>query len=180
MEELALGSVVSLWLLFGLSTGIILAFIVLVAVLFSRDLNRGVTTMISESILPDLGGRKDLFLGNLEKELKRRGLIPRVPLDKESDLVYRDFFNEVKVNVAEEGPNLRFGYRISAATAAVTLGVILLIPFVVGSVVLFALALLRRNNIQLTLNEAGQSARILTAGELARGGAGSSTQANSA
>jgi hypothetical protein len=164
VEELALGSVVSLWLLFGLTTGIILAVIVLVAVLFSRDLNRGITTMISETLLAGLGGKKGLFLGNLERELKRRGLIPRVPLNREADLVYRDFFNEVKVNVSEEGPNLRFGYRISAATGALVLGVLLLIPFAVGSVVLFALALLRRNSIQLTLNEAGQSAVVLSSG----------------
>jgi hypothetical protein len=162
VEELVLGSVVSLWLLFGLTTGIILAVIVLVAVLFSRDLNRGITTMISETILAGLGGKKEVFLANLERELKRRGLIPRVPLNKEADLVYRDFFNEVKVNVSEEGTNLRFGYRISAATGALVLGVILLIPFVVGSAVLFALALLRRNNVQLTLDEAGRSAVALS------------------
>lgn len=164
MEGLVLGSVVSLWLLFGLTTGIILAVIVLVAVVFSRDLNSGITTMISETILVGLGARKELFLGNLERELKRRGLIPRVPLNKEADLVYRDFFDEVKINVSEEGPNLRFGYRISAATGALVLGVILLIPFVVGSAVLFALAMLRRNSIQLTLNEAGQSAVVLSGG----------------
>lgn len=164
MEGLVLGSVVSLWLLFGLTTGIILAVIVLVAVVFSRDLNSGITTMISETILVGLGARKELFLGNLERELKRRGLIPRVPLNKEADLVYRDFFDEVKINVSEEGPNLRFGYRISAATGALVLGVILLIPFVVGSAVLFALAMLRRNSIQLALNEAGQSAGVLSGG----------------
>ena len=162
MLEFALGSVVSLWLLFGLATGIILAVIVLVAVLFSRDLNRGITTMISETVMSGLAGKKELYLGNLEKELKRRGLIPRVPLNKEADLVYRDFFNEVRIQVAEEGPWLRFSYRISAATGAVALGVILLIPFVVGSVVLFALALLRRNNIQMTLTEAGRSAETVS------------------
>jgi hypothetical protein len=159
--EIALGSDVSLWLLFGLTTGIILAIIVLVGVLFSRDLNRGITTMISEAIFPGLGGKRELFLGILEKELKRRGLIPRVPLDKEVDLIYRDFFNEVRIYVTQEGAGLRFGYRISATAGAVTLGVILLIPFVIGSVVLFALAILRRNNTQLTLHEAGQAAEIL-------------------
>ena len=41
MVEIALGSVVSLWLLFGLATGIILAIIVLVTVLFSRDPEQG-------------------------------------------------------------------------------------------------------------------------------------------
>jgi hypothetical protein len=162
MVELVLGSVVSLWLLFGLITGITLAVIVVVAVLFSRDLNRGITTMISETIFPGFGGKRDQFLGNLEKELKRRGLIPRVPLDKEADLIYRDFFNEVKIHVTQEGTALRFGYRISAATGAVTLGVLLLIPFVIGSVALFTLAILRRNNTQLTLNEAGQAAEILS------------------
>jgi hypothetical protein len=162
MVELVIGSVVSLWLLFGLTTGIILAVIVLVGVLFSRDLNRGITTMISEIIFPGLGGKKELFLENLEKELRRRGLIPRIPLDKEVNLIYRDFFNEVRIYVTQEGTSLRFGYRISAASGAVTLGVILLVPFVIGSVVLFALAILRRNNTQLTLREAGQAAEILT------------------
>jgi hypothetical protein len=162
MIGLALGSVVSLWLLFGLATGIALAVIVLVAVLFTRDLNRGITTVISETILPGLGGKRDLFLANLEKELKRRSLIPRVPLDKGAELVYRDFFNEVEIHVTQEGTDLRFGYRISVATGAVTLGVILLIPFIIGSVVLFALVILRRNNIQLTLNESGKSAEILS------------------
>ena len=89
-------------------------------------------------------------------------LIPRVPLNKEADLIYRDFFNEVRIQVTEDGPRLRFSYRISAATGAVALGVILLIPFIVGSVVLFALALLRRNNIQMTLREAGRSAEIIS------------------
>jgi hypothetical protein len=160
--ELALGSVVSLWLLFGLATGIVLAVIVLVAVLFTRDLNRGITTIVSETIFQGIGEKKALFLGNLEKELKRRGLIPRVPLDKETDLIYRDFFNEVKVYVTQEGKDLRFGYRISAATGAVALGVILLIPFVIGSIVLFALAVLRRTNTQLILDESGRSAEILS------------------
>ena len=162
MVELALGSVVSLWLLFGLATGIVLAVIVLVAVLFSRDLNRGITTIVSETIFPGLGGWKEPFLENLEKELKRRGLIPRVPLGKEADLIYRDFFNEVKVYAVQEGADLRFGYRISAAPGAVALGVILLIPFVIGSVVLFALAMLRRENTQLILNESGRAAEILS------------------
>lgn len=164
MVEIALGSVVSLWLLFGLATGIILAIIVLVTVLFSRDLNRGITTTISEVILTGLGDRKESFLANLEKELKRRGLIPRVPLEKEADLIYRDFFNEVRIYATQEGTALRFGFRTSATSSAVTLGVILLIPFVVGSVVLFALAILRRNNTQTTLREAGQAAELLTLG----------------
>ena len=162
MIELALGSVVSIWLLFGFATGIVLALIVLVAVLFTRDLNRGITTIVSETIFPGIGEKKALFLGNLEKELKRRGLIPRVPLDKETDLIYRDFFNEVKVYATQEGKDLRFGYRISAATGAVALGVILLIPFVIGSVVLFALAVLRRTNTQLILNESGRAAETLS------------------
>ena len=165
MIELALGSVVSLWLLFGLMTGITLGVIVLLAVLFSRDLKRGVTTMVSETLAPGLGSKTDVFLSNLEKELKRRGLIPRVPLDKGADLIYRDFFNEVKISVAQDGTGLRFGYRISAATSAVVLGVVLLIPFVVGSAVLFALAILRRDNLKLTLDEAGRIADVLTRGD---------------
>jgi hypothetical protein len=162
MIELALGSVVSLWLLFGLMTGITLSVIVLLAVLFSRDLNRGVTTLVSERLFPGLGMKTDSFLANLEKELKRRGVIPRVPLDKGADLVYRDFFNEVKIQVTQDGTSLRFGYRISASMGAVVLGVILLIPFVVGSAVLFALAVLRRDNLRMTLNEAGRVAEILS------------------
>ncbi|MGA2663538.1 MAG: hypothetical protein ABSF83_01150 [Nitrososphaerales archaeon] len=162
MVELALGSIVSLWLLFGLATGIILAVIVAVGVLFSRDLNRGITTTISEVVFPGLGGSKGVFLGNLEKELKRRGLIPRVPLGRDGDLVYRDFFNEIQIQVTQDGAFLRFGYRTSATPSAVALGVILLIPFVVGSVVLFALAILRRNNTQTTLREAGEAAAMIS------------------
>ena len=142
-------------------SGITLAVIVVIAVLFSRDLNRGVTTIVSETWLPGLGEKREQFLGNLEKELKRRGLIPRVPLNKEADLIYRDFFNEVKIQVAQEGTGLRFSYRVSAANGAVALGVILLVPLVVGSVVLFGLAILRRNNILLTLNESGRVADLL-------------------
>ena len=159
---MALGSIVSLWLLFGVATGIALAVIVLVGVIFSRDLNRGITTSISEAIFENLGNSKDLFLSNLESELKRRGLIPRVPLEKNMDLIYRDFFNEVRIYVTPEGHNLRLSYRISATTEAVALGVVLLIPFVIGSVVLFGLAIMRRSNTQHTIEEAGVSAAILT------------------
>lgn len=161
---MAVGSVVSLWLLFGLATGIILAIIVLVGVIFSRDLNRGITTSINESLYPGMPGKKDQFLSNLEKELKRRGLIPRVPLEKNVDLIYRDFFNEVRVYVTQENSNIRMGYRISATSWAIALGVILLIPFVVGSIVLFALAIMRRMSIQHMLEEAGKSAAILSEG----------------
>jgi hypothetical protein len=158
-----IGSIVSLWLLFGIVTGIILAIIVLVAVIFSRDLNRGITTSISETIFEGATD-KEMFLSNFEKELKRRGLVPRIPLEKNVDLIYRDFFNEVRINVTPEGSNLRLGYRVSATSEAITLGVILLIPFVIGSVVLFALAILRRVNTQHTIDEAGLSAAILCRG----------------
>jgi hypothetical protein len=159
---LALGSIVSLWLFFGLATGIVLAIIVLVGVIFSRDLNRGVTTSIRETIYEGLGGKKEVFLSNLEKELKRRGVVPRVPLEKNVDLIYRDFLNEVRIYVLPEGPNLRLGYRISATAGAIVLGVLLLIPFVVGSIVLFALAVLKRTHTQQMVDEAGHSAAILS------------------
>ena len=160
MLELELGSVVSLWLLFGIATGIILAIIVLVGVIFSRDLNRGITTSISETIFEGAWDKKDVFLANFEKELKRRGLVPRVPLEKNVDLIYRDFFNEVRIYVTQEGPNLRLGYRMSATPGAIALGVILLIPFVIGSIVLFAI--LRRMNTQHVIEQAGLSAAILS------------------
>jgi len=160
--ELALGSVVSLWLLFGLVTGIALAIVVLVGVIFSRDLNRGITTSITETVLERMADKKEVFMANFEKELKRRGLIPRIPLEKNVDLIYRDFFNEVRVYVVAEGPHLRLGYRVSATTEAVALGVILLVPLVIGSFVLFALAILRRTNTQQMLNQAAQSAAILS------------------
>jgi hypothetical protein len=159
---MALGSIVSLWLLFGVATGIALGVIVLVGVIFSRDLNRGITTAINETIFENLGNGKDLFLSNLESELKRRGLIPRVPLEKNMDLIYRDFFNEVRIYVTPEGHNLRLSYRISATTGAIALGVVLLIPFVIGSVVLFGLAILGRTNTQHTIEQAGVSAATLT------------------
>jgi hypothetical protein len=161
---LVLGSIVSLWLFFGLATGIVLAIIVLVGVVFSRDLNRGITTTIREIIFENETEKKDVFLSNLEKELKRRGLIPRVPLEKNVDLIYRDFFNEVRIYVSQEGPNLRLSYRISATPGAIALGVLLLIPFVVGSIVLFALAILKRTNTQQTIDESGLSAAILSRG----------------
>lgn len=160
MLELA-GSIVSLWLLFGVATGIALAVIVLVGVIFSRDLNRGITTSISEALLEGLGDRKDSFLTEFEKELKRRGMVPRIPLEKNIDLIYRDFFNEVRINVIPEGKNLRLSYRISASTGAIVLGIVLLIPFVVGSIVLFALAIMRRTSTQHTIDEAAASAVIL-------------------
>jgi hypothetical protein len=161
MLGLAVGSIVSLWLLFGVATGIALAVIVLVGVIFSRDLNRGVTTSISETIFEGLGDRKETFLSEVEKELKRRGLVPRVPLEKNVDLIYRDFFNEVRIYVTPEGRNLRLSYRISATTGAIVLGVLLLIPFVVGSIVLFSLSVLRRSNTQHTIDQSGVSAATL-------------------
>ncbi len=161
MLGLAIGSVVSLWLLFGVATGIALAVIVLLGVIFSRDLSRGITTAISETIFEGIGDRKVAFLSELEKELKRRGLVPRVPLEKNVDLIYRDFFSEVRIYVIPEGRNLRLSYRISATTEAVALGVLLLIPFVVGSIVLFSLATLRRTSTQHTIDQAGVSAATL-------------------
>ena len=86
-----------------------------------------------------------MFLGNLEKELSRRGIIPRKPLDTASDLVYRDFFNEVRIYATQEGKHLRYGYRSSATNEAIAIGIVFLIPFVIGSVVIFTLSLLRRN-----------------------------------
>jgi hypothetical protein len=159
---LAVGPTISTWLLFGLITGIILALIVLISVIFSRDLKRGITTTINENLLEGLGERKVLFLGNLEKELTRRGVIPRKPLDTASDLVYRDFFNEVRIYAVQEGKHLRYGYRSSSTNEAIALGVLLLIPFIIGSVVVFTLSLLRRNSTNRAMFEAGQSAAILT------------------
>jgi hypothetical protein len=167
---LTVGPEVSLWLLFGLITGIILALIVLLSVIFLRDLKRGITTTINERLIEGLGERKVMFLGNLEEELTRRGIIPRKPLDTASDLVYRDFFNEVRIYAIQEGKHLRYGYRSSSTNEAVALGVVLLVPFVLGSVVIFvlgsvvifALSFLRRNNTNRALFEAGQSAALLT------------------
>jgi len=81
-----------------------------------------------------------LFLGSLENELARRGIVPRKSLDKSCDLVYRS----------------------SSTNGSVALGILLLIPFVVGSVVVFTLSLLRRNSANRALFEAGQSATLLT------------------
>ena len=162
MLVLAIAPAYSLLLLFGLSTGIILAVIVLLSVIFSRDLRRGVTTTINESLLEGLGDKKEIFLGNLEHELARLAIIPRKPLGSGSDLIYRDFFNEVKIYATPEGKHLRYGYRISSTNIAVVLGVILLIPFVIGSVVVFTLALLRRNSTSRALAEAGRSAVLLS------------------
>lgn len=153
----------SLLLLFGLFTGIILAIVVLLGVVFSRDLKRGITTTINETLLEGLGDRKEMFLGNLEKELVRRAIIPRKPLNAESDLIYRDFFNEVRIYATQEGKHLRYGYRISSTDEAIALGVILLIPFVIGSVMVFTLALLRRSSTARSMFEAGQAATLLSA-----------------
>lgn len=162
MLVLAIAPAYSLVILFGLFTGIILAVIVMLGVIFSRDLKRGITTTINEMLLEGLGDRKDIFLGNLEQELARRGIIPRKPLDTASDLIYRDFFNEVRIYAVPEGKDLRYGYRTSSTNEAVALGAILLIPFVIGSVVVFTFAILRRNNTTHALMEAGQSAAILS------------------
>lgn len=159
---MAVGPAVSLWLLFGFLTGVVLALMILLAVIFSRDLKRGITTTINESLIEGLGERKGLFLGNLEAELTRRGVIPRKPLDTASDLVYRDFFNEVRIYAIPEGKHLRYGYRSSSTNEAVALGVVLLIPLVVGSLVIVTLSLLRRNSTNRALFEAGQSAALLT------------------
>ena len=51
ITSLAFGPAASLWLLLGLGTGIILALIVLLGVVFSRDLKRGITTTINEDTL---------------------------------------------------------------------------------------------------------------------------------
>jgi len=159
---MAIAPAYSLLLLFGFSTGIILAIVVLLSVIFSRDLRRGITTTINESLFEGLADRKDLFLGNLEKELVRRAIIPRKPLESGNDLIYRDFFNEVRIYANPEGKHLRYGYRISSTNEAVALGVILLIPFVIGSVMVFTLALLRRSSTTRALVEAGHAAALLS------------------
>lgn len=79
----------------------------------------------------------------------------------ESDLIYHNFLNEAKIYATSEGKHLRYGYRISSTNEAVVLGVLLLIPFVIGSVVVFTLALLRRSSTSHALLEAGQSAAVL-------------------
>jgi hypothetical protein len=162
MLALAIVPAYSSVLLFGLFTGIILAVVVLLSVIFSRDLKRGITTTIDESLLEGLADRKEIFLGNLEQELARRAIIPRKPLGSGSDLIYRDFFNEVKIYATPEGKHLRYGYRISSTNEAVALGVVLLIPFVIGSVMVFTLALLRRSSTTRALLEAGQAAALLS------------------
>jgi hypothetical protein len=168
----ALGPTISLWLLFGFATGIFLAIIALLAVIFSRDLKRGITTTINETVYEDLGEMKGVFLANLDKELVRRGVIPRKPLERGPDLIYRDFFNEVRIYAAPEDANLRFGFRSSSTKWAICLGVILLVPFVIGSVVIFYLAFLRRESTHAALMEAGTTAAMLcrqkTAGSLVR------------
>lgn len=161
VQFVALGPTISTWLLFGFATGIFLAIIALLAVVFSRDLKRGITTTISETLFDGLGGTKDAFLSNLDKELVRRGVIPRKPLEKGPDLIYRDFFNEIRIYVAQEGPDLRFGFRSSSTRWVVWLGVVLLVPFVVGSIVIFYLAYLSRESTRVALVEAGVSAALL-------------------
>jgi hypothetical protein len=158
---LAIGSLASSWLLLGFTTGIILAMVALLGVVFSRDLKRGITTTINETLFEDLGDKKEEFMGSLEKELTRRGMVPRIPLEKGIDLIYRDFFTEVRIYASPEDAHLRFSYRISATTSAIALGILFLVPFVVGSFVVFALAILRHNNTYRTIQEASQTAALL-------------------
>jgi hypothetical protein len=158
---LAIDSLASSWLLVGFTTGVIFALVALLGVVFSRDLKRGITTTINETLFEGLGDKKEEFLVSLEKELTRRGMVPRIPLEKGIDLIYRDFFTEVRIYAVPEDAHLRLSYRISATTSAIALGVIFLVPFVVGSFVVFALALLRHNNTYRTIEEASQTAVLL-------------------
>jgi len=77
-------------------------------------------------------------------------------------LVYRDFFSEVRIYAVQEGRHLRYGYRSSATNEAIAIGIVFLIPFVVGSVVIFTLSILRRNSTTQAMREAGQAAALLT------------------
>ncbi len=154
------GSFFDFWFLIGLSTGTVLAIIVVLSVIFSRGMKRGITVTINERLLDGLASKRDLFLSNLEIELQRRGMIARKPLERGYDLIYRDFFNEARIYANPEGPNLRYGYRISATNQAIVLGIVLLIPFIIGAAVVVFLALLRHNNIRQSLQEAAETSAI--------------------
>ncbi len=154
------GSFFDFWFLIGLSTGTVLAIIVVLSVIFSRGMKKGITVTINERLFDGLASKRDRFLSNLETELQRRGMIARKPLEQGYDLIYRDFFNEARIYSSPEGPNLRYGYRISATNQAIALGIVLLIPFVIGAAVVVFLALLRHNNIRQSLQEAADTSAI--------------------
>ncbi len=160
LEISPFGSFVDFWFLIGLSTGTVLAMIVVLSVIFSRGMKRGITVTINERLLSGLASKRDHFLSNLGIELQRRGMIARKPLEQGYDLIYRDFFSEARIYTNPEGPNLRYGYRVSATNQAIVLGIVLLIPFIIGAAVVVFLALLRHNNIRQSLLEAGETSAI--------------------
>ena len=144
-----------------MTTATILLLVLALSAVFSRGLRRGMTVTINETLFEGLAGKKDTFHSILEQELSRRGILLRKPLEKDTDFIYRDFFNEVRIYLQPVGTHLRYGYKISTTKAALTLGIILLVPFVVGAVIVFILALLRHNNLRDSLREAAESAALL-------------------
>jgi hypothetical protein len=122
--------------------------------------------LIFEQHLEDLADRKVIFGSILEEELYRRGLLVRKPLEKDTDLIYRDFFAEVRIYLIPEYPHLRFGFRIDVAKAPLVLGVLLLVPFLVGAAILFVFASLRIAHLRESLKSAAISAALLSKREL--------------
>lgn len=155
------GSILLIWFLIGAFSGFVIAIAAILSVVASKELRAGVTVVISETLLEGLGDRKDVFLSNLQGELIRRGIIARMPLETGCDLVYRGFFNEVRISALAEGPHLRYGFRITATNRALALGIVFLALFAVAAVAVFVIALLRQNSLRSNLRESAEAAALL-------------------
>jgi hypothetical protein len=158
-------AIVLAWLLVGLVAALVVGGVGALSLLFSRGLKRGITTSLRERHLEGLADRKVIFGSILEEELYRRGILMRRPLEKDIDLVYRDFFAEVRIYMLPEYPHLRFGFRINVARAPLILGVLLMIPFLVGSAILFVFAFLRIDYLRESIESAATSAALLSSRE---------------
>lgn len=155
-------SFISFWLLAGISTGTALAIILVVFLISSKGLKKGLTVVTGERLIRGLSERKGEFVSHLETELMRRGMNMRKPLEPEYDLIHRGFFNVANVYCIPEKRNLRYGYRISVTNQAIVLGILLMIPFLLGAVVVFVATVLRQYYMIRSLQEAGEGAELLT------------------
>lgn len=98
-----------------------------------------VAVSVNERLLPEIGGLRKEFLRDFAEEMRRRGLLLKVSRERGYDLIYSDFFGEVKVYVVDEGDFLRFGYRLYVSALLFIL--ILILPLISFNLIILSVGI---------------------------------------
>jgi len=134
--------------------GLLLA--VFLLILITSKLVGGLTVTIHEEVYEGIGGLREEYVERLAREARIRGVDVRLTRE---DIVFEDLFLKGVVYISEEGPDLRYGFRIDVKSSAIAIMVILgLLSFFVVGVIVALICYIKYSSTKQALIAAGEAA----------------------